>query len=271
MRRSSYSGMCRADNAGATLETTTNYLRSVAALYDIHGNLPALDAALAEVEREGVDRILIGGDIVLGPMPRETLARVRALGDRAVVIRGNCDRLVADPRAASVERLPPTVRKVVTWTAEQLSAEDRGLLGALPMTATLHVDGIGDVLVCHATPRSDEELFTVQSTSEQVEPMFAGVTAPLVVCGHTHMQFDRRVRDVRVVNAGSVGMPYGAPGAYWLRLGPDIVMKRTEYDLGKAAATVRATGYPQAESFASRHVLSPPSEAEMLTMFSGPR
>lgn len=247
------------------------HVQSVAALYDIHGNRPALDAALAEVERQDVDRILIGGDIVLGPMPRETLARVRALGDRAILIRGNCDRLVADPRGVAIEHLPSIVRDVVIWTAEQLSAEERAFLGELPMTVTLTVAGIGDVLFCHATPRSDDELFTVQSTDEQLAPMFDGVTAPLVVCGHTHMQFDRRLRSLRIINAGSVGMPYGAPGAHWLRLGPSVKIQRTAYDLGDAAAAVRSTDYPQAESFASRHVLSPPSEGEMLRAFSGSR
>jgi putative phosphoesterase len=203
---------------------------SVAALYDIHGNLPALDAALAAVERQGINQILIGGDLVLGPMPCETLARVRALGDRAVMVRGNCDRLVANPESAESRRLPPAVREAVEWTAAQLSADEREFLGTLPMTATLQVEGIGDVLFCHATPRSDEELFTVQSATEQIAPMFDGVTARLVVCGHTHMQFDRAVGGVRVVNAGSVGMPSGAPGAYWLRLGPDVRFIRTEYD-----------------------------------------
>jgi putative phosphoesterase len=244
--------------------------RSVAALYDIHGNLPALDAVLGQVEQR-VERIVIGGDIVLGPMPRETLARVRALGDRAIVIRGNCDRLVADPHAASVERLPPTVRDVVRWTTGLLSAEEREFLDALPMTATLNVSDIGEVLFCHATPRSDEELFTVQSADEEIAPMFAGVTAPLVVCGHTHMQFDRRLREHRIVNAGSIGMPYGEPGAYWLSLGPDVRMERTGYDLSGAATAVRATAYPEAEPFATGHVLSPPSAAEMLEAFSGPR
>ena len=245
--------------------------RSLAALYDIHGNLPALDTVLAAVEREGIRLILIGGDVVLGPMPRETLARVRELGKQAILIRGNCDRLVADPESADVRRLPPTVRDVVEWTAAQLSAGEREFLGELPMTATLDVEGIGEVLFCHATPRSDDELFTVQSATEQVAPMFDGVTAQLVVCGHTHMQFDRQVHDLRIVNAGSVGMPYGRPGACWLRLGPGIALGRTEYDLAKAAAAVRSTAYPAADAFAATYVLSPPSEAEMLRAFSGVR
>ena len=246
-------------------------VRSVAALYDIHGNLPALDAVLAEVARQGVDRVVIGGDIVLGPMPRETLARVRALGDRAVMIRGNCDRLVADPHAESVRHLPPAVRDVVEWTAEQLSVEERAFLVALPMTATLSLEGAGAVLFCHATPRSDEELFTARTGARQVASMFEGVTAPLVVCGHTHMQFDRRVGGVRIVNAGSVGMPSGAPGAYWVRLDSAARMEHTQYDLSAAASAVRATRYPQAEAFAARHVLSPPSEAQMLEAFSPAR
>lgn len=246
-------------------------IRSVAALYDIHGNLPALEAVLAEVAQQRADTIVIGGDIVLGPMPRETLARVRALGERAVLVRGNCDRLVAHPHAEPAHRLPPDVRDAVEWTAEQLSVEERALLGALPTTARLSVVDIGDVLFCHATPRRDDELFTVQTADAQVAPMFGGVTTPLVVCGHTHMQFDRQVGSVRVVNAGSVGMPYGAPGAYWLRLDSDVRMQRTPYDLGAAAAAVRSTGYPQAESFAAGSVLSPPSEATMLKAFSGVR
>jgi putative phosphoesterase len=246
------------------------HARSVAALYDIHGNLPALDAVLADLGRH-VDRMVIGGDIVLGPMPRETLARVRALGERALVIRGNCDRLVADAGSESVTPLPSPIRDLITWTADQLDAEARAFLGALPLTATLNVSILGDVLFCHATPRSDDELFTVRSTDEQVAPMFDGVTVPIVVCGHTHMQFDRLVRGIRVVNAGSVGMPYGAPGACWLRLGPSVEMKRAAYDLEAAATAVRSSDYPQAEFFAARHVLSPPSEAEMLRRFSGAR
>lgn len=245
--------------------------RSVAVLYDIHGNLPALDAVLAEVQRQEIDRILIGGDVALGPMPRETLARVRALGDRVTVIRGNCDRLVAERNADPVQRLPRSIRDVLDWTARQLNGDDREFLGALPLTATMNIDGVGEVLFCHATPRSDEELFTVQTSDERLVPMFDGVTAPVVVCGHTHMQFDRRVRGRRIINAGSVGMPYGSPGAHWLRLGPDIRMERTGYDFAAAADAVRSTDYPQAESFAARHVLSPPSEAEMLAAFSAAR
>ncbi|NUQ20629.1 MAG: metallophosphoesterase family protein [Gemmatimonadaceae bacterium] len=241
----------------------------LATLYDIHGNLPALDATLAAVEAAAVDTILIGGDIVLGPFPAETLDRLRALGTRARCIRGNCDRLVVEAfdRTPS-RRLPAPVAEALTWTAAQLDRDQRDFLVALPETLSLDVEGLGPVLFCHATPRSDEEIFTARTPVERLRPMLDGVREHVIVCGHTHMQFDREVDGHRVVNAGSVGMPYGAPGAHWLMLGPDIQRQRTMYDLDAAARAVRATSYPRADEFARQSVLQPPSEEEMLALFS---
>jgi len=91
---------------------------------------------------------------------------------------------------------------------------------------------------------------------------------PVVVCGHTHMRFDRTIGRVRVLNAGSVGMPYGEPGAYWLLLGPTVQFRHTHYDLTKAAERIRDTNYPQAHDFAAHNVLQPPSEGEMLEVFT---
>jgi predicted phosphodiesterase len=246
----------------------TTGVRRVAALYDIHGNLPALDAALAAVESVGPDAIVAGGDVALGPMPRETLDRLLALGPRVRWIRGNCDRLVVDAfDGRPLTALPSSVREPVAWTAGQLDRQRRDFLAALPQTLAMDVEGVGGVLFCHATPRSDEEIFTAVTPDARVRPMLAGVAQRVVVCGHTHMQFDRSVDGTRVVNAGSVGMPYGRPGAYWLLLGPEVRPMRTDYDLQRAAALVRETSYPQAAEFASRHVLSPPSEQEILSLF----
>jgi putative phosphoesterase len=238
--------------------------RRVAALYDIHGNLPALDAALSAVHSAGVNAIVIGGDVVLGPMPRETLERLRALEPQARFIRGNCDRLVVDAfDGRPLERLPATVREGVEWTARQVDRKQRDFLAAFPETLTLSVEGLGEVLFCHATPRSDEEIFTALSPTERVRPMLEGVAQRVVVCGHTHMQFDRTFDGTRVVNAGSVGMPFAAvPGAYWLLLGPDVRLMRTEYDVGRTAELVHATSYPQAEQF-----LHPFSEEQALSLF----
>ena len=235
----------------------------VAALYDIHGNLPALEATLTAVDAAGVDEIVIGGDTVLGPMPRETLERLRDLGPRARFIRGNCDRLVVD---AFDERLSPSLpaamREAIAWSAAQLERAERDFLAALPETLVLSVGGLGEVLFCHASPRNDEEIFTALSPPERVRPMLAGVTERIVVCGHTHMQFDRSWDGVRVVNAGSVGMPFARPGAYWAVLGPGVELGRTDYDVARAAAVMRATSYPQLDQF-----LNPYTEAQALELF----
>src|SRR5262245_4862308 len=131
----------------------------------------------------------------------------------------------------------------------------------------LDVPGVGDVLFCHATPRDQEEIFVRTTPAQVLMPIFEAAGAPVVVCGHTHMQFDRMIGRVRVVNAGSVGMPFAEPGAYWLLLGPTIELKRTSYDTKAAAARVRDTAYPQANEFAENNVVRPPSEAAMLAAF----
>ncbi len=124
------------------------------------------------------------------------------------------------------------------------------------------------MLFCHATPRNDTEIFTRRTAEERLRPIFDGLNVPLVVCGHTHMQFDRMIGKTRVVNAGSVGMPFAEPGAYWLLLGPDIQLRHTSYNLANAVDRIRATKYPQAEAFAARNVLQPPSERDMLDIFA---
>jgi len=247
---------------------TITRVSSVAALYDVHGNLPALEAALAAAEAERAYTIVVGGDVVLGPMPRETLERLRALGPRARFVRGNCDRLVVDAfDGRPLDRLPPAVREQIEWTAARLDRGQRDFLAGLPLTLAMEIEGAGEVLFCHATPRSDDEIFTAITPAERVRPMLEGVAQRVIVCGHTHMQFDRAVDGVRIVNAGSVGMPFGQPAAHWLLLAPDARLMRTEYDLQRAAELVRATEYPGADEFASRYVLSPASEDEGLRMF----
>jgi diadenosine tetraphosphatase ApaH/serine/threonine PP2A family protein phosphatase len=136
------------------------------------------------------------------------------------------------------------------------------------MTVALSIPPIGEVLFCHATPRSETELFTKLTPDERLRPMFADAGAPLVVCGHTHMQFDRTAAGRRIVNAGSVGMPFGAPGAYWLLLGPAVDLRRTAYDLDAAARRIRATAYPKADDFAATNVLRPPAEQQMLAAYA---
>ena len=141
------------------------------------------------------------------------------------------------------------------------------MLDCWPPTVRLSVAGAGNVLFCHGTPTSDTQIFTRLTPDERVLALLDGVCEPLIVCGHTHMQFDRRVQNRRIVNSGSVGMPFGEPGAYWLLLGPDVQLRRTEYDVHDAAARIRSSGYPQATEFAEGSILRPPSEAQMLEVF----
>ena len=235
----------------------------VAALYDVHGNLPALQAVLAEVEEAEPDVVVVGGDIVLGPMPRETLGLLLALGERALFVRGNCDRLMNEEvteGGLNADR--------ARWSAEQLDRGHRAWLGGLPDTQTVDVDGLGPTLFCHGSPRSDEEILTAISSDLRVAEAVAGVAEEVVVCGHTHVQFDRLSADKRLVNAGSVGMPYEAqPGAYWALLGPGLDLRRTDYDREAAAKAIRATGFPDADEFAEANVLTVPSAQEATEIF----
>jgi putative phosphoesterase len=241
----------------------------VAAIYDIHGNLPALDAVLRDIRDAKVDQVVVGGDVLPGPMPRETLARLLELDIPVQFIVGNGDRVVREQMAGrESSEVPEQFREVIRWNAQQLRPEDERMLASWPKTARVQISGLGDVLFCHATPRNDVEIFTRLTSEDRLAPVFEGVDVPLVVCGHTHMQFDRTIGRIRVVNAGSVGMPFQDPGAYWLLLGPDVQLRHTSYDLANAAERIRATTYPQAEDFAARNVLQPPSEASILEMFS---
>jgi putative phosphoesterase len=213
----------------------------VAALYDIHGNLPALTAVLAEVDALAIDRIVVGGDVASGPMPVETLDALRARD--AQFVRGNADRVLDVGDADDTE----TWVRARHWVAERLGEERLEFLAALPLDFTLELDGLGRVRFCHGAPGSDEVPITRLTPDERLRGLLAGVDEDVVMCGHTHLQFDRAVGGIRVVNAGSVGAPYEAePAAYWAVLDEDIDLRRTDYDVVAAMAAMAATGYPKA-------------------------
>jgi diadenosine tetraphosphatase ApaH/serine/threonine PP2A family protein phosphatase len=176
--------------------------------------------------------------------------------------------VLAELAGAGNSTVPEQAREVVHWAAQQLDPGHQRLLASWPMTFPIEIGGFGEVLFCHATPRNENEIFTRLTPDERLLPGFVGVRADVVICGHTHMQFDRRIGKIRVVNAGSVGMPFGGSGADWLLLGPDVELRHTAYDLTRAAERIRQTEYPRAQDFAERNVLQPPSEQEMLNLFS---
>ena len=207
---------------------------AVAALYDIHGNLPALDAVLAEVPADAT--IVVGGDVCAGgEQPSETLARLRELGDRVRWVRGNADRELYPGEGGLVPE------PLVEETRGRLSEEEIAFLHGLPETQR-----IDDVLYCHASPRNDMDIFTERTPEERLAPLFEGLDVSTVVCGHTHTQFERTVAGVRIVNAGSVGMPYEEEaGAYWLL---DLAPRRTPY----AGAELKATREEAVSEFTER-------------------
>ncbi|WP_102125345.1 metallophosphoesterase family protein [Deinococcus planocerae] len=240
----------------------------LAALYDVHGNLPALEAVLDEVERVGARQVLIGGDVAYGPFVRETLDLLLALGDRAGWVRGNADRELVEffDTGTTGASLPDDQRRALAWEAQRLDRSHRDFLAALPHRRRVEVEGLGPVLFCHGSPRSDEEIITRLTSEERLARLLAGVEERVVVCGHTHVPFDRVVGGVRVVNAGSVGMGYGPPGASWALLGPGVEVRHTGYDRERAAALFRRSGHPLGDTFAE-NVERPASAEEASTFF----
>jgi diadenosine tetraphosphatase ApaH/serine/threonine PP2A family protein phosphatase len=200
----------------------------VAVLNDVHAMPWALEAVLAEVD---ADAIVCGGDFVGGPCPRETLELVRSLD--ATLIRGNAERAPGD------------------WDRAVLTADDLEWLAALPMTAWLD-----DVTYCHATPTDDMPATTAVTAEEDVRRIF-GDTRGTVVIGHTHHQFDRDFGDLRVVNAGSIGMAYeGDVAAFWaLVTDGEPRHMRTPFDVDRAVREIRASGWPGGEEFIAENLL----------------
>jgi predicted phosphodiesterase len=243
----------------------------VAALYDIHANLPALDAVLAEVQRAGVDRIVIGGDVVPGPLPAETIERLRTLGDRAVFVRGNGDRGVVeafDTLGAASGEDEPASSTWEAWTADMIGRRDRDMLASFVDRVVLDVDRLGQTLFCHGSPRDDEEILTALTPERRWRPALEGVGEAVVVCGHTHAQFDRQLGPWRVLNAGAVGLPYeGRTGAYWLLLGPAVEHRRTAYDLDRALTAMRASGNPGVDELLRESLLEPADPREVAEFF----
>jgi putative phosphoesterase len=218
---------------------------NVLALYDIHGNLDALEIVLADPRATGADAIVVGGDAVPGAFAAECLSLLSGLEPPVHWVRGNGEREVAAAAASAVDpgSLSPDALAELTAavTASALATETSSWLGTLPTTVEL--DG---VLYCHATPRRDDEMLTRISPAERWAEALGKVALPIVVAGHTHQQDDRRVGNVRFVNAGSVGLPYeGDPAARWAWICDGVPeLRRTEYDGAAAGRRMLAAGWP---------------------------
>ena len=229
----------------------------VAALSDVHGNAPALEAVLAEVEEARPDLIVFCGDLTWGPLPVETLRLVEELGTRAHFVRGNGDRAVGEIQ--SREDLS---------AIEEYQRRAHGELWTRPANFqegfSAEIVGLGPTRFSHGSPRSDEECVTEQTPEERVREFTEGVPEAVIVHGHTHVQYERRVAGRRLLNPGSVGIPYeGRSGAFWALLGPDVELRRTEYDLDAAAERILASGDPFGPELVEM-LRNPPTRAEAI-------
>jgi predicted phosphodiesterase len=233
---------------------------SVAALADIHGNVHALEAVLADSRVVEADEILVLGDTVAGTFPVDCFDLLAGLGDRVRILRGNADRIVLQHELDEAR-----------WVFDRLGADRVAAVREWPLTFPIAVSGLGAVCCCHATPRSDEEIVTRLTPDAELAVALEGTEEPTVIGGHTHMQLDRRVETWRFVNVGSVGRPYeGSPGAYWALLGPDVELVRTDYDVEATAAAVRQSGQPRAAEVVGI-LLSPPKPEEAAAEFEAMR
>jgi putative phosphoesterase len=242
---------------------------TVAVLSDIHGVLPVLDAVLDAPPVRAADRLVVTGDHASGPQPAAVLDRLRGLGDRVTLVRGNADReLVALARGEPID-IPD---EVTPWAAAQLSGADVDLLASLPAQVTITVEGFGPVLFCHATPRNDTEIVLVDSPLGRWAEVLTGIPDDVrtVVCGHTHMPFARLVDRRLVVNPGSVGMPYGRPGGHWALLHDgSVTLHRAPIDVEAAVdAVIAGSAYPDRAEWARYFLHAEASDAEALRQFT---
>ena len=240
----------------------------IATLYDIHGNLPALEAVLEQVSILPVTEIVIGGDVVLGPMPQVCLERLDQLDVPCTFIMGNCDRMVLETRRGQkVMGVPDFVIEQLHWVKEQLSDDWMDRMEDWLFRKTIDTNGLGAVCFCHATPHSDTDIFSEGTPKASIIPLFDDSAERTFVVGHTHMQFDRLVGKKRIINSGSVGMPFDKIGAHWLVISDDIECCTTAYDFQGASKMIENTSYPGKTKFVENHVLNVPGKETIMESF----
>ncbi|MDA8347172.1 MAG: metallophosphoesterase family protein [Thermaerobacter sp.] len=234
----------------------------IAALYDIHGNLPAMEAALHSCREEGPSAVVIGGDLAAGPLPAQTLDILMALGQWAVPIKGDADRaLVAayDLRMAGRMAELAAFDPIVAWASGRITRSHRDFLANLPDHVVLSADELGEIYFCHGTPGAEHAVVTPSTPEEDIQAMFSSVSQRICVVGRAHLAFDRKAGGQRIVDPGSVGLPCeDAPGAYWAIFGPEVGLRRTEFNLARAARRIERSGMPGARTFAKERVLAAP-------------
>lgn len=229
---------------------------TIAVLSDIHGNRRALEAVLAEPDVQSANTVLIAGDAVPGPHAAEVMTLLRDLGSRLQTVRGDGERAVAQALLTTT----PQHDDMYVWTKRRLDIRDISRIADLPIVVELE-----GTLICHATPTRDDQAFTLDTPDHEVLTAVSPVTQGTLIVAHTHQQFDRTVGDVRILNAGSVGLPNeGSPGARWALIdGPQVFLNTTSYDHLAEADEWQRTDFPNAERWAS--ILRAPEQARSAT------
>lgn len=233
----------------------------VAVISDVHGNAVALRAVLAEVLRERPDVVVNLGCLTYGPEPSQVAEILGRVPAPVLSVRGNGDRAVLE--FVDGVRQPATARD--RFVVDNHNEADLSLLRGAKPEFQLEISGLGTVLFCHGSPRSDIELITPATPAARLREAIGGRLCDVLATGHTHLQFDRALDTVRSVGPGSVGLPYhdDPPGARWALFGPDIQLRVTRYDIDEAAAAAIGAGFPNADRW-SQVLRQPPSVAEVV-------
>lgn len=225
----------------------------IAAIYDIHGNFRALEAVLQAIEKEKVDKVIVGGDIAWGPQPKQVVERLYAKKDEYHFVMGNSDREIYEQYKLPPQAIHTMAEEVNQWCIEQLSDEQLEWLGSFRFS---HVEE--DVLFVHGSPRSDVEAIRIDTPAKEIEKMISNTKQSTIVCGHTHIQFKRMIASKNIINTGSVGLQSRSRGACWLCINSkEIELRMTEYDVERAAEELLQENAPYKEEFAA-HVRTPP-------------
>ena len=232
---------------------------AIAVLADIHGNIQALEAVFEDLEcQESIDHVVVAGDLfTFGPAPNEVLARFQQL-PRASFLLGNTDRYLVEGTYPSTNGGGDWQDKLLfsfQWTAERLEGEGFRFLEAMPAFQVVSESGC-QLLAVHGSPRSDEEGLTVETASNELKEMSIEPQITVLACGHTHIPMDRSIGNLRVVNAGSVGLPFdGDPRACYAIIststngnGPiQVQLRRVAYDVEKVVERFFARDHPAAD------------------------
>lgn len=226
----------------------------IAALYDIHGNAPALKAVLEKLNALKPDLIVLGGDLLSGPLPLATLALIEQLKHQFSVtaVLGNNDQDILDIKQGKNLNLSDNAKQQMIWTANQLNASQLNWLNQFPLTKT-----IGNLFFCHAVEKDNHTIFTPHNRQAQIQALFSGVSVPTIICGHTHLQFHLRLDNGQeIFNAGSVGMPFAdQAGAQWLWIdGDTFQFKQTPIDQNATSECIAKSQFPFVNQFIDQHV-----------------